>query len=140
MTAPVGGPGVGLPASAAASVTVPVAGDRGRLDIADRVIAKIAAQAVAEVDQATGVARRVLGVSVGDDGQARVSARLDGQVARVDVALAVNWPCDVLAVTRRVRAHIRDQLLAHADVRTAQVDVEVVELRRPALARSARVQ
>ena len=66
------------------------AGARGRLEIADRVIERIAVQAATEVDLATGAPRRMLGVSVGSPtDRPDVSARVDGHVAIVDVVMSV---------------------------------------------------
>ena len=102
---------------------------RGRLEIADRVIERIAAQAAAEVDLATGAPRRVLGVSVGSPtDRPDVSARVDGHVAIVDVVMSVAWPAPVITVTEQVRARIVQQLADLAGVRTAQVDIRVTAL------------
>jgi uncharacterized alkaline shock family protein YloU len=102
---------------------------RGHLEIADRVIERIAAQAAAEVDRATGTSRRVLGLSVGtQDERPDVTARVDGDVATVDVVMSVAWPAPVVEVTEQVRARIVQQLADLADVRTAQVDIRVTAL------------
>jgi uncharacterized alkaline shock family protein YloU len=102
---------------------------RGRLDIADRVIERIAVQAAAEVDLATGAPRRVLGVSVGSPtDRPDVSARVDGDVAIVDVVMSVAWPAPVTTVTEQVRARIMQQLADLAGVRAAQVDIRVTAL------------
>ena len=48
--------------------------------IADRVVARRAARAVAEVEQTGGAARQLIGVAIGrqtGEGMARVSARID---------------------------------------------------------------
>jgi uncharacterized alkaline shock family protein YloU len=112
--------------------TVPAddaAAARGRLEIADRVIERIAAQAAAEVDLATGAPRRVLGVSVGSPtDRPDVSARVDGHVAVVDVVMSVAWPAPVTKVTEEVRARIVQQLADLAGVRAAQVDIRVTAL------------
>jgi uncharacterized alkaline shock family protein YloU len=105
------------------------AATRGRLEIADRVIERIAAQAAAEVDRATGAPRRMLGVSVGSQAdRPDVSARVDGPIAIVDVVMSVAWPAPVAEVTEQVRARIVQQLADLAGVRAAQVDVRVTAL------------
>jgi uncharacterized alkaline shock family protein YloU len=102
---------------------------RGRLEIADRVIERIAAEAAAEVDRATGAPRRVLGVSVGSPtDRPDVSARVDGPVAIVDVVMSVAWPAPVTKVTEQVRARIVQRLADLAGVRAAQVDIRVTTL------------
>jgi len=105
------------------------AATRGRLEIADRVIERIAAQAAAEVDRATGTPRRVLGVSVGSPtDRPDVSARVDGPIAIVDVVMSVAWPAPVTKVTEQVRVRIVQQLADLASVRAAQVDIRVTAL------------
>jgi uncharacterized alkaline shock family protein YloU len=105
------------------------AATRGRLEIADRVIERIAAQAAAEVDRATGTPRRVLGVSVGSPtDRPDVSARVDGPFAIVDVVMSVAWPAPVTKVTEQVRARIVQHLIDLAGVRAAQVDIRVTAL------------
>ncbi len=102
---------------------------RGRLEIADRVIERIATQAAAEVDRATGTPRRMLGVSFGSPtDRPDVSARVDGQIAIVDVVMSVAWPAPVTKVTEQVRARIVQQLVDLAGVRAAQVDIRVTAL------------
>ena len=105
--------------------------DRGRTRIADRVVEKIAARAVAEIDRAAGVPGRVLGVrlgSTGPDTRARVDADVDGRVVTVRVSMAVRWPASVRAVTRQVRAHVAERLQALTGLRVEQVDIDVPTL------------
>lgn len=106
-------------------------GGPGRTVIADRVVERIAAQAVAEVDSATGVARQILGVKMGSTDErtrARVSAAVDGGIVSVYVVLAVIWPSSVRAVTRQVREHVSTRVQALTGLRVADVDVRVTEL------------
>ncbi|WP_336029551.1 Asp23/Gls24 family envelope stress response protein [Geodermatophilus sp. FMUSA9-8] len=112
-------PGAALPDAAA----------RGRLTVADRAVERIAAQAAAEVDRATGAPRRVLGLAVGGaDDRPQVSARVDWPVATVAVTMSVSWPAPVLQVTEQVRRHVEERLATLAGVRTAGVDVRVTAL------------
>lgn len=105
---------------------------RGRLQVADRVIEKIAAHAATTVEHATGSPRRVLGLTVSDDpGTPQVTARVHGDVATVFVDLAVAWPAPVTEVTRAVRAAVIDRLTVLAGIRVAQVDIEVSALTAP---------
>jgi uncharacterized alkaline shock family protein YloU len=106
---------------------VDVAG-RGRTRIAGRVVERIAARAVAEVDRATGVPPKVLGVrlgSAGPDSLARVEADVDGGVVTVRVSMAVQWPAPVPAVTRQVRSHVAERLQRLTGLRVEQVDIDV---------------
>jgi uncharacterized alkaline shock family protein YloU len=122
-------------AAPAAELTTPPAGaalaepaQRGGLEVADRVVEKIAAQAATEVDAATGARRRRLGVAVGDTDRPQVSARVDGDLAVVAVVMSVAWPAPVVEVTEQVRGRIRGRLAELAGVRAAQVDVRVTAL------------
>lgn len=106
-------------------------GGPGRTTIADRVVERIAAQAVAEVDRATGVPRQLLGVAIGSTDEnttARVSAAVDGGIVSVRVTLAVIWPNPVRAVTREVRAHVTTRVQELTGLRVADVDIDVSEL------------
>ncbi len=118
------------------------AGGPGRTTIADRVVERIAARAVAEVDRATGVPRQLLGVALGSTDEntpARVSADVDGGIVSVHVMLAVIWPNPVRAVTRQVREHVITRVEHLTGLRVADVDVEVSQL-LTATAAPARVQ
>lgn len=105
--------------------------ERGTTTIADRVVERIAAQAVAEVDRAAGATRKVLGVSLGttdETTKAMVSATVDGGLVSVRVVLAVRWPHPVREVTREVREHVMDRVGALTGLRVADVDIEVAEM------------
>jgi uncharacterized alkaline shock family protein YloU len=105
--------------------------ERGRTRIADRVVEKIAARAVAEVDNATGVARTVLGVrlgSAGPDSTADVSATVDGGVVEVKAVMSVQWPAPVRTVTRQVRANVTERVQNLTGLRVQYVDIEVTTL------------
>ncbi|MEX5719279.1 Asp23/Gls24 family envelope stress response protein [Geodermatophilus maliterrae] len=107
-------------------------GTRGRLHVADRVVERIAAQAAAEVDRATGAPRRVLGLSLGSaDERPTVDAHVDWPVATVSVVMSVAWPAPVLEVTEQVRRHVEEQLATLAGVQTAGVDIRVTALPGP---------
>lgn len=93
------------------------------------MVERIAAQAAAEVDHATGSPHRVLGVPVGrSTDRPQVTARVDWPVATVAVTMSVVWPSPVLEVTEQVRRHVEDRLDTLAGVRTAGVDVHVTAL------------
>lgn len=107
---------------------------RGRTDIADRVLEKIAARAVSEATYAGGASRRLLGVPLGRDtmrAAARATAHVDGQIATVQLRISVIYPAPIREVTRRVRDQviIRVGELTGLDVR--QVDIEIARLIRP---------
>ena len=105
--------------------------DRGRLEIANVVVEKVAIAAAGEIDQVGGVARRVLGVPAGrDDGEGRpqVSAKVTGQVASLDVRLTVMYPASVRATTEAVRDRVRDRVYAITEITVSRVDIAVTAL------------
>lgn len=101
---------------------------RGRTTIADRAVERVAAAAAAEVELATGSARRVLGVPVSAADLPRVTARVHGDEATVEVDLAVAWPAPVRQVARRVRARVVEQLTDLVGLRDVRVDVRISAL------------
>lgn len=127
----------------AAGATAPdEPGRRGRLHIADRVVEKVASQAVTEVDLATGTPRTVLGRTLlgrapepDPDRRARADAHVDGGLVTVAVTLAVQWPAPVRQVADEVRRHLTARIHEMTGLEVAQVDVDVTALvtgRRPA--------
>ena len=116
-------------------------GRRGSLTIADRVVEKVAAQAVTEVDLATGAPRTVLGRTLlgrapepDPDRPARAQAHVDGRLVTVAVTLAVQWPAPVRQVAEQVRRHLTSRIGELTGLQVAQVDVDVPTLvtgRRP---------
>lgn len=124
------GPGaVAATTASDARVALVPAETRGGLQIGDRVVEKIAARAVSEVEYATGVSRQLLGLGRGRSRTtARVSASVDRDIATLHVTMTVLWPESVPEVTQRVREHVRSRLAELASLRTAEVDIEVAEL------------
>ena len=117
-------------------------GERGSLTIADRVVEKVASQAVTEVDLATGTPRTVLGRTLlgrtpepDPERPARADAHVDGHLVTVSVTLAVQWPAPVREVAGEVRRHLTSRIEEITGLEVAQVDVDVTALvthRQPA--------
>jgi len=108
--------------------------DAGRLDIADRVVEKIAGYAVTLVPAAAAAPRRVLGVQLGEaraEGSASVSAEVQDGIASVQATIAVSWPNSVRAVADEVRRCIRDKVTSLTGVQVDHVDVEIVSMSVP---------
>lgn len=104
---------------------------RGRTEIAARVLEKIAARALAEVEEAGGAARRVLGVPLGGGSLAaapQVTAWVDGALAVLSMRISVGYPVPVRDVTRRVRDHVRARVGDLTGLEVRQVDIEVDRL------------
>jgi uncharacterized alkaline shock family protein YloU len=65
------------------------------------------------------------------DTAARVSARVDGQLATVTVRLSVTYPAPIRQVTRRVRDHITARVTELTGLDVRQVDIDVAALTSP---------
>jgi uncharacterized alkaline shock family protein YloU len=115
---------------------------RGTTHIADRVVEKIAGRAVAEVDRAGGLSRRVLGVKLGAESPARAprtTARVDGGLVTVSVQMSVIYPSSVRRTAAQVREHVIAQVQQLTGLEVGYVDIEVARL-LPAAANGRRVQ
>ena len=108
-------------------------GQRGRTTIADRVVAKIATRAVAEVGQTGGAARQLIGLILGrqaGEGPAYVSARVNGDLAMIEMRLSLAYPAPVRSLTREVRRHVTERVTTLTGIEVRHVDIEVVRLLR----------
>jgi uncharacterized alkaline shock family protein YloU len=106
---------------------------RGRTTIADRVVAQVATQAVAEVAQTGGAARQLIGITLGrqtGQGRARVSARADGNLAMIEMRLTLAYPVPVRSLTREVRRHVMERVASLTGIEVRHVDIEVTRLLR----------
>ncbi len=107
-------------------------GSRGGTRIDSKVVEKVAAEAVREIDNATGSPRRVLGITLGsadEDTGAKVSAQVDDDTAIVEVTMTVIYPASVQKVTRQTRDHVRDRVKELTGVSVHQVDITVSGMR-----------
>ena len=112
---------------------LPAPGQRGRTTIADRVVTRGAARAVAEVEQTGGAARQLIGITIGPqtgEGTARVSARTDGHLAMIQLRVSLAYPAPVRAVTREVRRHVIERVTGLTGFEVRHVDIEVTRLLR----------
>jgi uncharacterized alkaline shock family protein YloU len=108
--------------------------ERGSLSIEDRVVEKMAAQVIGEVDDVGGAARRWLGVPAGGndpDRSPQVRARVEGVVCSLQVRLSVGYPASVTRVTEQVRAHVTAKLRELAGLQVQGVDIIVTALHPP---------
>ena len=127
-------PPMDVPAGSRAEVERDIAGQRGHLVIGERVVEKVAAHAVRQVTTASGAARRVLGITVGElteTSDARVRAHVDGDIATVTVALSVQWPASITAVAQQVRRQIRADVARITATDVRRIDIEVVSMAVP---------
>jgi uncharacterized alkaline shock family protein YloU len=122
---------VSVPDLAAAPVPLAVPQQRGRTTIADRVVARVATRAVAEVAQAGGAARQLIGITLGrqsGQGPARVSARVDGNLAMIEIRLTLAYPAPVRSLSREVRRHVMERVASLTGIEVRHVDIEVARL------------
>ncbi|MER5886342.1 hypothetical protein ABT160_21160 [Streptomyces sp. NPDC001941] len=94
------------------------AADRGATDIADRVVAKIAAHA----------AREALGELPEDAHAPRATVTVDRDRARVRISLELGYPGDIGAQCREVRRQVAERVSALAGMRVPEVAVQVERL------------
>ncbi|MBM9505683.1 Asp23/Gls24 family envelope stress response protein [Actinacidiphila acididurans] len=119
--------------AAAVPAQLPAA-DRGSLRIADRVVAKIAAQAAGEVLSDVPGADLV---PRGTTPHASVSVRKSGtrDAARLRLTLELGYPADIGAVCGSVRRHVTDKVAALTGMDVPEVAVEVERLHSAAARR-----
>ncbi|WP_051173809.1 Asp23/Gls24 family envelope stress response protein [Amycolatopsis orientalis] len=118
------------------------AGDRGVLTISDSTVQRIAAHAVTEVDGVGGAASRVLGVAVGGediDNSAKVTARVTGGTASLDVRISISYPMSVSRTTEDARRHLMRRVEEFTGLTVSRVDITVTAL-HTATAETRRVQ
>lgn len=118
---------------ATAPTALAVPEQRGRTTIADGVVAQVAARAVAEVAQTGGAARQLIGFTLGrqtGQGPARVSARVDGNLAMIEMRLTLAYPAPVRSLTREVRRHVMERVASLTGIEVRHVDIEVARLLR----------
>ncbi|MFI8339585.1 hypothetical protein ACIF8W_05840 [Streptomyces sp. NPDC085639] len=113
-TGSTGGSSSGAPRSAVPPRVA--AGDRGATRIADRVVAKIAAQA----------AREVLDTTSGTPAHATVTVHHD--IARVRVSLELDYPSDLAAQCAAVRRHVALRVEECASMSVPEVDIDIEHL------------
>lgn len=108
--------------AAAVPAQLPAA-ERGSLRIADRVVAKIAAQAAGEVLSDAPGAELVPGDTTP---HASVSIRKD--TARLRLTLELGYPADIGSVCGTVRRHVTSRVEALTGMEVPEVAVEVERL------------
>ncbi|MEC3982534.1 Asp23/Gls24 family envelope stress response protein [Amycolatopsis sp. H20-H5] len=125
-----------------ARVVTTDAGERGRTTIADRTVERLAAQAVIEVAGVGGSATRMLGVAVGGEDlerSAKVTAKVSGDTATLDVRLSVSYPASVRKTTEDARTHLMSRVEEFTGLSVSRVDITVTALHSEA-AQTRRVQ
>ncbi|MEV8536952.1 Asp23/Gls24 family envelope stress response protein [Streptomyces sp. NPDC051211] len=122
-------PSVPRPATARAAAPRIPPGDRGATRIADRVIAKIAAQA----------AREALGTDAlpADPAAApHATVTVHHDIARVRIGLELGYPSDIAARCAAVRRVVAERIEEYTAMAVPEVDIDVERL-HPEQARAA---
>lgn len=99
---------------------------RGRLEIADRVVERIATYAAGEVPGVTSdgsTLERVVGRQY-----PKASAQVAGTRATVDLEIAVAWPFPLAKVAADVRDQVRSRLLDLAGLAADAVNVSAAKV------------
>ncbi|WP_374970665.1 Asp23/Gls24 family envelope stress response protein [Terrabacter sp. BE26] len=123
-----GGPPGGLPDPA----------ERGRLDVADRVVERVAGIAACEVSGVRPLGSGLDGV-VGRQ-YPKVKAEVAGGHARVQLDIAVDWPVPLASTAAQVRDHVRDRLTSLVGLAVDAVDVTIATIAPAAASEHRRVQ
>ncbi|MDN3358011.1 Asp23/Gls24 family envelope stress response protein [Actinomadura sp. DC4] len=119
---------------------------KGRIDIEDEVVEKVAGLAATEVegvaDLGGDVARTVenvrerigVGHRRGDQG---VKASIDGQEVSIEVTIVIEYGHVVMEVARLVKANVATQTNRMLGLRVVEVNVTVDDVRMPVTAKEA---
>lgn len=103
--------------------------DRGRLEIAEQVVERVAAIAACEVPGVRRVGSGLEGV-VGRR-YPKVRAQVAGGHVRVRVDVAVGWPAPLARTAAAVRTRVRERLSALVGLTVDVVDVTVATVAVP---------
>jgi uncharacterized alkaline shock family protein YloU len=123
----------------APAFSAPGRNELGTITISTQVVAKLAAQAAAEIPDAGAAAPRVLGRSVSGPrgigarqtsltGRPKTSADVDGSRAALDLVISVRWPASVPAVSTAVREHVRDRVTSLTGLTVTEISISVTGL------------
>jgi uncharacterized alkaline shock family protein YloU len=111
---------------------LPPPAERGTTTMADRVVEKVAAAAVGEVELAAGAARR-LGHRQRRSARTRVD--VDGQLATISVDMSVMYPSPIRSVARVARRHVAARVRELTGLEVRQLDITVRGFPRAAMER-----
>ena len=129
----------GFASSIAGKTTGPRPAERGRLVVADKVVAKIAGQAAAEVTGAVGRSGGLLSIGDSADEAARPKVQVELAVDSADLhlQLGVTYPGSIRQTTQRVRERVTTRVQELTGISVHRVDIDVTFLTSEADAGSA---
>jgi len=102
--------------------------ERGRLDVAERVVERIATIAAGEVAGVIGTGSAFEGVL--GRRYPKAAAKVAGQHATVSLDLAVTWPMPLATTAATVRDRVRSKLHELVSLEVDSVDVTVAKVVR----------
>jgi len=97
--------------------------ERGETTMADRVVEKVAAAAVGEVELAAGAPRRM---RHGPSNSARAQVSIDGHIATIGVDMSVVYPSPIRSVARVARRHVAARVTELTGLEVKQLDINVI--------------
>lgn len=109
-------------------------GENGRVQISDAVVAKIAYQALLQVEGVHGLGASSLGVFSGlrgDRGAQGVSVDLRDDRVDIDAHIVVEYGADIPAVGEACRAAVKQQVEAATGMTVRAVNVVVTDIHFP---------
>ncbi|MBA8796237.1 putative alkaline shock family protein YloU [Friedmanniella endophytica] len=103
---------------------------RGRLELNDRVVEKIAGQAAAEIGAAHGRSGGFLGIGAEADAAARpkVDVDLGSDYADLAITVGIAYPGSIRAAAQQIRDHVTERVQTLTGVRVHRVDIDVTFL------------
>ncbi|PSK92262.1 putative alkaline shock family protein YloU [Murinocardiopsis flavida] len=101
---------------------------RGRTVVPERVVARIAARAVSEVEGTRGLSGRLGGLVVGGRVPARAHARVSGSRIALRLVIALHYPAPLRSTAREVREHVRRRVEHCTGMTVQHIDIEIGEL------------
>ncbi|GAA4223593.1 putative alkaline shock family protein YloU [Streptosporangium album] len=99
---------------------------RGRTDIPERVVSRIAARAAGEVAGVREVRDR-WPLSFGG----RTRAAVDGELTTLSLDVSVEYPTPLLQVTEAVRRHVADRVHVLTGLHIGHIDIDVTDVVPP---------
>lgn len=114
----------------AGSASVPVVEQRGRLVLADKVVAKIAGQAAAEVTGTAGRSGGVFGIGDSADSTARpkVQVQLGAESADLSIQVGVTYPGSIRQAAQQIRERVVARVQELTGVAVHRVDIDITFL------------
>ncbi|MGI5120605.1 Asp23/Gls24 family envelope stress response protein [Marinactinospora thermotolerans] len=103
---------------------------RGSTTIPERVVAKIAARAAAEVGGTRRVGGGVTALLGSSSRPAKASARINGTTVSLRLGIAVRYPAPVRSTAREVREHVRERVEQTTGLTVRHIDIEITGLVR----------